>query len=40
MGEWWYLQEYMCHFADAETAAFRREDIEAAFDGEVEPWDL
>src|ERR671934_975675 len=31
MGDWWYQQEYMCTFLDAETQAFRREDIDAAF---------
>src|SRR5680860_345724 len=27
LGEWWYRQEYTCEFMDAETAAFRTEDI-------------
>ena len=40
LGEWWYLQEYMCHFMDAQSAAFRREDIDRAFDSEVETWTL
>jgi len=39
-GEWWYRQEYGCEFMDAETAAFRTQDIEAAFSEEVEEWDL
>ena len=30
----------MCRFLDAETQAFRREDIDRAFDEEVEAWDL
>ena len=40
LGEWWYRQEYNCEFLDAQTAAFRREDIEAMLDSEVEVWDL
>lgn len=39
LGEWWFRQEYMCEFLDAETQAFSRELIEAAF-GEVETWKL
>lgn len=38
LGEWWYRQEYLCEFLDAQTAAFREEDVEAAFDREVEAW--
>ncbi len=40
IGEWWYLQEYMCTFMDAQSAAFRREDIDRAFDREIETWTL
>lgn len=40
MGEWWYRQEYLCEFLDAQTAAFRHEDIQRMFDGEVETWQL
>jgi hypothetical protein len=40
MGQWWYDQEYMCQFADAQTRAFTREEVEAAFDEEVEMWPL
>jgi hypothetical protein len=40
LGEWWFEQEYMCQFLDAETQAFRREDIDRTFDEEVEPWEL
>ncbi len=40
LGEWWFNQEYMCIFMDAQSAAFRREDIDAAFDSEVETWTL
>ncbi|HUY77452.1 MAG TPA: terminase family protein [Ktedonobacterales bacterium] len=31
MGDFWYRQEYECQFEDAQTQAFRREDIERAF---------
>ena len=40
LGEWWYRQEYECHFLDAQSQAFSREDIERAFDTEVRPWDV
>jgi len=40
LGEWWFRQEYCCEFLDAETQAFRREDIDAAFREEVETWRL
>jgi hypothetical protein len=40
LGEWWFEQEYMCRFLDAETQAFRREDIDRAFEEEVEAWEL
>lgn len=39
-GQWWFDQEYMCKFLDAQTSAFRQEDIDAAIDAEVEPWNL
>ena len=40
LGEWWYRQEYECQFLDAETQAFRREDVDNAFTEEVAPWAL
>lgn len=40
VGEWWFSQEYMCQFLDAQTQAFRRADIDRAFSEEVEQWDL
>jgi hypothetical protein len=40
VGEWWFNQEYMCEFLDAQSAAFRREDIDRAFSEEVQTWDL
>ena len=39
IGEWWYAQEYDCQFLDAQTAAFRSVDIEAAVK-EYDTWDL
>ncbi len=40
MGDWWYAQEYDCQFLDAETQPFGREDVERAFEEEVEAWTL
>ena len=40
MGEWWYAQEYECEFLDAETQPFGREDVDRAFEEEVEAWEL
>jgi len=40
MGEWWFNQEYLCQFSEAETQAFRREDVDNAFREEVDPWEL
>ncbi len=40
LGEWWFAQEYDCQFLDAETQPFGREDVERAFEEEVEAWDL
>lgn len=40
LGEWWYLQEYSCTFLDAETQAFRREDIDKAFVQDADLWEL
>jgi hypothetical protein len=40
MGEWWFDQEYMCRFLDAESQAFRREDVDMAFREDVEAWEL
>jgi Terminase large subunit, T4likevirus-type, N-terminal len=37
MGAWWYEQEYLCVFKDAEDAVFRRADIDAAFVDDVAP---
>ena len=40
IGDWWFRQEFLCEFLDAESAAFRTEDIDRAFSEEVEIWDL
>lgn len=40
MGDWWFQQEYMCQFLDAESAAFRSEDIEQIIKPGVEQWTL
>jgi hypothetical protein len=40
MGEWWFNQEYMCQFEDAETSAFSYEDVMATFEQGVEQWTL
>lgn len=39
IGAYWYQQEYECTFLDAQTAAFRSADIEAAVK-EYETWNL
>jgi hypothetical protein len=38
MGDWWFEQEYMCRFLDAQTQPFSREDIDAAFEEDTQPW--
>jgi hypothetical protein len=38
LGAWFFAQEYECRFMEAETQAFRREDVERMFEQEVEPW--
>ncbi|NJL26460.1 MAG: terminase [Thermoanaerobaculia bacterium] len=40
LGEWWFAQEYECRFLDAETQPFGREDIERAFEENVQTWAL
>jgi hypothetical protein len=39
LGEWWYRQEYFAEFMDAESQAFSRADIDAAFT-KVVTWQL
>lgn len=40
LGPWWFAQEYECTFMDAQSQAFRRADIDAAFAEPVESWAL
>ncbi len=40
MGKWWFNQEYLCKFMDAQGQAFTAEDIERAFSEDIETWDL
>ena len=40
MGDWWFEQEYLCRFLDAETRPFRQEDIDRAFEEKVQAWNL
>jgi hypothetical protein len=40
LGQWWFEQEYECKFLDAESQVFRREDVDAMFEEEVEAWQL
>jgi hypothetical protein len=40
MGDYWFEAEYMCRFLDAQSQAFRREDIDRAFADEVDAWTL
>lgn len=40
LGDWWFAQEYGCQFQNAESQPFGREDVERAFEEEVEAWSL
>ncbi len=40
VGEYWFQQEFMCQFMDAQTAAFGYDDVQAAMSEEVEAWTL
>ena len=40
IGEWWHRQEYGCEFLDAQSQAFTRDEIDRAFQEEVETWAL
>lgn len=37
LGQWWYEQEYMCRFMDAQDAVFSYDDIMAALRDDVRP---
>jgi hypothetical protein len=39
-GGWWYRQEFLCEFLDAESAAFNSADVGRIFDASVETWEL
>lgn len=40
LGSYWFEQEYLCKFLDANTQVFRREDIDAMFAEQVVAWCL
>lgn len=40
IGDWWFEQEYLCKFIDAQSQAFRREDVDRALTEEVAIWAL
>jgi hypothetical protein len=40
LGEWWFEQEYMCKFVEAEDQFFRHNEIMEALDYEIEPISL
>jgi hypothetical protein len=40
LGQWWFEQEYLCRFLDAQSQAFTRADIDGAFTEQVEGWAL
>jgi len=40
MGDFWYRQEFLCEFLDAQSQAFTRADVDKAFEEEVEAWVL
>ena len=37
IGEWWFQQEYLCEFVEAEDQVFRYDDIAQAFDADLTP---
>ncbi len=38
MGDWFFQQEYLCKFMDAQDAAFRSEDIARIVQKDIETW--
>jgi hypothetical protein len=40
LGRWWFEQEYLCIFRDAQDAVFRQEDIDRMFAEDYETWQL
>jgi len=37
LGDWWYRQEYMCEFVEAEDAFFRDDDLMSAINPGIKP---
>jgi len=40
LGDWWFKQEYMCSFEESVDSVFKYEEIDKAFEAEVETWDM
>jgi hypothetical protein len=40
MGEYWFNQEYLCQFMDAQSAAFRSQDIDRIVGNDIETWEF
>ena len=40
IGDWWFRQEYLCHFLDSQSQAFSTDDIHSALDPDLESWEL
>lgn len=40
MGEYWFNQEYLCQFMDAQSAAFRSQDIDRIMGNDIEKWEF
>jgi hypothetical protein len=40
MGEWFFMQEFMCKFMDSQSSAFRSEDIEQIVRHDLSVWDI
>jgi hypothetical protein len=40
IGSWWWDQEYMCIFRNAQDSVFRQEDIDRMFSEDYETWAL
>ena len=40
LGEWWFQQEYMCEFVEAEDQFFNHDEIMEALDDDIKPLSL
>lgn len=40
IGDWWFRQEFLCEWLDAESAAFASDDVARAFKQDVQLWIL